>query len=87
MAGKRGRPRKHPAQEVKEEIKKILDEPKIANIKLSEEDAQLIETIKSNEAIIKKENDKVDGHRKISRICQRSQQPQHDQHHIIGGIP
>ena len=45
MAGKRGRPRKHPAQEVKEEIKKILDEPKIANIKLSEEDTQLIETI------------------------------------------
>ena len=37
--------------------------------------------------IIKKENDKVDGHRKIPRICQRSQQPQHDQHHIIGGIP
>jgi hypothetical protein len=57
MAGKRGRPRKHPAQEVKEEIKKILDEPKIANIKLSEEDTQLIETIRHNEVTIKKEND------------------------------
>ena len=34
MAGKRGRPRKHPAQEVKEEIKKILFKFSVLNMLL-----------------------------------------------------
>ena len=58
----------------------------LCGIALSLQNFALFPTDKAVQ-IIKKENDKVDGHRKIPRICQRSQQPQHDQHHIIGGIP
>ena len=74
------------------EARQIQKIPAVANSReekykmLSLQNFALFPTDKAVQ-IIKKENDKVDGHRKIPRICQRSQQPQHDQHHIIGGIP
>lgn len=74
------------------EARQIQKIPAVANSReekykmLSLQNLALFPTDKAVQ-IIKKENDKVDGHRKIPRICQRSQQPQHNQHHIIGGIP